>query len=99
MNVATQIDQIKEAHEKLNKKDLKAKNLKLLKGRYVQEQVGTGYGYYEIIRVNKDTVVIKHIEIKHSYMHPVYGAEAKIPKEYAERNIAFRDHWTQSLKV
>jgi hypothetical protein len=97
MDIAVQLKQVLASHAKLDKKDKEAKSKGVLKGRYIQQQTESGYGYYEIIRENKDTVIVKYIDILDSVISPVLGKEAKVPKDYAVKNIAFRDHWAKTL--
>jgi hypothetical protein len=85
--------------EKLNKQDADAKAKGTILGRYFSESVADGMAVYIIVKINKNTVRIKHFpHTPDCYKVSYWGDEATIDKTYAEKAVGFRDFWNNLPK-
>lgn len=99
MDVEKYISEIEANQEKMNQKDLIAREQGLLKGRYVRIPQADGYAFYEIVRENKKTVRIRVITgIGDDWSVSYWGNEATIDKNFAIQNIGQRDHWNDFVQ-
>jgi len=90
---------VEENWNKVQKKDEEAKAKGQLVGRYIREPYADGYAIYQIIRENKKSVRIRVVTgIGDDWHIPYWGVEVSIDKEYAIRNIAGRDFWSDLKK-
>ena len=71
--------------------DQAGKDAGTLVGRYIQEPRGDGYAIYQVVKENKRTVRIKHVEIGDAWVVPMWGGGCSLPKQWAEQNIYRRD--------
>lgn len=90
------IDQwIKENNEKLSamvKTDKKAKKNKTLIGRYINEPVADGYGYYVVTKVTRQRCVLEHLQIGDAWtISFVEMLDGIVPKKYVKKNIQARE--------
>lgn len=79
-------------HDRMEAQDAEGKANGTLLGRYIQEGRGDGYAYYQVVKVNKKTVRIHHVNgLGDDWDMPMWGLEASIPIAYASLNIGRRD--------
>lgn len=92
------LEKSKKDEQKMREKDQKAKAQGKLVGRYVREHVADGYAFYEIIRENKQTVRIRVVTgVGDGWRVSFWGDEATIAKDYALKNIGFRDRLANAI--
>ena len=83
---------MKRNQEQLDSIDREAKENGQLLHRYIQEPFADGFAVYQIIRVNKKTVRIRHCSgLGDDWMIPYWGEEATIDYHYAAEGVAHRD--------
>ena len=75
----------------LDDNDEKARRAGKLVGRYITQPVADSLAYYVIVRENKKTVRIRHVAIGDGWMVDYWGQEAKVDKQFAIDDIAWRD--------
>ena len=69
--------------------------------RFLYESVADGKAIYQIIKENKTTVRVRLCSMDglyDDYIVPQWGAEATIPKSYAESGIRFQDAWRTAVE-
>ncbi len=72
--------------------DQLAKGRGELVGRYIQEQIADGYAFYQIIKENKRTCVIRVCRyLGDDWVISYWGEQATIDKAYALKSVNGRD--------
>ena len=91
----TMLEESQKKEKAMEVKDEIARKVGTLVGRYIRQQIADGYAYYEIIRENKKSVRIQHLNIGDAWVIPYWGSEATIDKKFAEDCLARRDRWSE----
>ena len=87
----TEVEKWEKQEKEMLEKDAKAKKESKLVGRYITPPAGDSCAYYEVIRENKKTVRIKHLNIWDGWIIGYWGKEATINKQFVINDIAWRD--------
>jgi len=84
-------------HRAMVEKDAQAKAKGTMVGRFIREPCADSYAFYEIVKVNKKTVVIQHLDVYDGWTIPYWGKRATIDIRFAQENLAYRDNLERLL--
>lgn len=79
-------------------KDAAARDAGTLIGRYYSEPVADGSALYEVVKVTKKTIRLRHINYGDGYqIRLIEQMGCKLPREIVEQNINQRDKWEERI--
>lgn len=90
-DVKTMMAHYDRAHELMSEMDKVAKKLGTFVGRWVRFQVADGYAWYVVVRENKHSFQLKHIDLDDGYQYEALKSGGSYKKSDISDRILARD--------